>query len=80
MDDADVIDHDDLQEVGDVKEDQAEGDEHLPYLHQESQLQVGDRANEDPPENPEESDTGEKLTGSDDDAVNIRFYLINKED
>ena len=80
MDDADVIDHDDLQEVGDVKEDQDEGDEHLPYLHQESQLQVGDGANEDSPENPEESDTGEKLTGPDDDAVDIRFYLINKED
>ena len=80
MDDVDVIDHEELQEVGDVEEGQVEGDLHLQYLHQESHPHVGDGTNEDPPENTEESDTGEKLTDPDDHAVNIRFYLINKEE
>ena len=80
MDDVDVIDHEELQEVGDVKEGQVEGYLHLQYLHQESHAQVGDGANEVPPESTEESYTGEKLTDSDDHAVNIRFDLINNEE
>ena len=78
MDDADVMDHEDLQKVGDVKEDQVDADEHLPYFHQESQHQVGDGANDDPPESTEDSDTGQKLTDPDDDAVNIRFNLLKQ--
>ena len=82
MDDTDVMDHEELQDVGDVEEGQVEGDEHLQYLHQESHPKVGDWAQKDPPENTKKKNTGEKLAGLDADIVNIRFYLIiiNKED
>ena len=78
-DGADVIDHEDLHQVGDVEEGQDEGDGHLHDPHQGSHPQVGDGAKQDPPENTREGDTGKKLAHSDDQTVNVRFYLVRQK-
>ena len=44
MDDADVVDHEELQQVRDVKQGQVEGDGDLHNLYQGHHSQVGDGA------------------------------------
>ena len=78
-DGADVVDHEELHQVGDVEKGQDEGDGHLYNPNQGSHPQVRDGAKQNPPESTREGDTGKKLAGSDDQAVNVRFYLVRQK-
>ena len=76
MDAADVVDHEELQEVGDVEKGQVEADGHFEDLHNYRHTKVGNGAKQDPADSTRRTDKGEELTIHNDEAINIRFYLV----
>ena len=78
VDAADIVDHEKLQHMGDVEQDQVEADEHLTYLHNGHYTQVGDGTKQYPAESTRQEDNSEEFTSDDYEAVYIWFYLVKK--
>ena len=75
VDDADVVDHDELQQAGDVEQPNIEGEAKLEYLHEDHHHQIGERTKNNPEDDAGEGNENKELADNKEHIVNIRFYL-----